>query len=448
MVALAAETDPRGWHTGTTAANTARVLAGLEEPPEIDLPGALALEGLTLLVYFSPTCPHCQDAQPELNALAVRLRGKLTVLGVASGSATAAQLAAYREAYDVPYRLFHDAEREVAAAMGVRSTPSALLVKDGRILDGWYPWHNGFDTLVEMRVLPEPWAAFRPGEFLGNAACAACHTEETEGWYLTHHSVAWRTLVKDGHHTDAACTGCHVTGAGEPTGWTAGTPHLADVGCEACHGPGGPHDGTRTDAASTCTACHDPEHSIAFSYDKGLPHLDHFAATGLSETAFRDRRRALLEGELERPLLAFPEGAHLGAEACRECHAAEHAHWAKTPHATAMATLRTEAAKEHVAHPPEDVACVRCHATAASSGPPPAELEGYRVAESVGCESCHGPGEAHVAAGGGTDNIEGLGEDCPVCVIEAVCTRCHTREWDPDWHLARDLPRVKHQTTD
>jgi hypothetical protein len=92
----------------------------------------------------------------------------------------------------------------------------------------------------------------------------------------------------------------------------------------------------------------------------------------------------------------------------------------------------------------DDVECVRCHATPARPGPPAAALDGYRTAEGVGCEACHGPGGAHIAAGGGKDNIVGLGDSCPVCVIEAVCTSCHTTGWDPLWDLDKDLPKVKH----
>ena len=98
------------------------------------------------------------------------------------------------------------------------------------------------------------------------------------------------------------------------------------------------------------------------------------------------------------------------------------------------------------AKPPkaDDPTCVRCHATATASGTPPSNMEGFHVDDGVGCESCHGPGEAHVAAGGAPNTIEGLGDDCPVCVIEAVCTGCHTAEWDPGWELKFDLPKVEH----
>jgi len=49
-----------------------------------------------------------------------------------------------------------------------------------------------------------------------------------------------------------------------------------------------------------------------------------------------------------------------------------------------------------------------------------------------------------VAAGGGKDNIQGLGESCPVCVLEALCTSCHTQEWDKDWDLDTHLKAIDH----
>jgi len=419
--------------------------------PTVDLPRRLAakLEGTTLLVYFSPNCPHCVHAQPELNALAERLRGRASVLGIASGSASQGAVDAYRVEQHVPYPLIRDADRSIGAALGVRGTPSALLVrKKGRkvvVVDGWYPYQRGQDVMVEMRLADDPWSAFRPGEYHGNAACGMCHPVETDSWNLTRHSVAWRSLVEGGDHTDSACTPCHVTGAGVPGGW-AGDPGslLVNVGCEACHGPGGPHDGVPSDAAQACAGCHDAKHSIAFSYEKALPHIDHYRANGMDDRSWVEAREHLVRGDAPRPLLAFSEGANVGAEACAPCHEAQHAVWKASAHASAMATLTTEEARARASDAATDVACVRCHATAETSGPPPSESSQYRLEEGVGCESCHGPGEAHVAAEGGRGNIESLGEDCPVCVLEALCTRCHTAEWDPEWDLAQRLEQVRH----
>jgi hypothetical protein len=42
------------------------------------------------------------------------------------------------------------------------------------------------------------------------------------------------------------------------------------------------------------------------------------------------------------------------------------------------------------------------------------------------------------------DNIIGLGERCSECVVEEICTGCHTRDADPKWELKRRLQQLKH----
>jgi thiol-disulfide isomerase/thioredoxin len=453
--AVATTADPRGWSQGQMAVGAPRVLAGPDTSKlpalEFDKDFAKKLgDGRTFIYYFSPSCPHCQAVGEELGDLGRALKGKATVIGVATGSSLKGDVATFKETYGIDDEVVVDLGRTISSALGVRSTPSAVLVEPGEkkgthtIVDLWYPYQPGFDTYVKMRVLDDPWKAF-DGTYLTNGSCGACHQQELEGWALSHHSVAWRTLVKKGEHENAECTGCHVTGNGEKTGWAGpSTPDLVNVGCESCHGPSGPHDGEVTEPTSTCAACHDEKHSIAFTVEKGMPHIDHYAGVAMTDEQFRERRLALMDGEAPKPLLAFDAEANQGAEACRSCHEAEYADWKKTPHGTAMATLQTPGEKvpEGAA---EDVACVKCHATGAAGGPPGSTLADFKTDESVGCEACHGPGGAHIEAGGGTDNIERLGDDCPVCVIEAVCTSCHTKKWDPDWDLERDLPKVGHE---
>ena len=146
------------------------------------------------------------------------------------------------------------------------------------------------------------------------------------------------------------------------------------------------------------------------------------------------RRHDLANGKAERPLLAFPHGENLGPKDCKSCHAEAVQAWSKGPHASAMDLLKGKEKK--------DPSCVSCHATAVESGPPPATLEGFQLEASVSCASCHGPGAPHLASPD-KESIEGLGEDCPVCVIEAVCTSCHDPEQDPDWDLEKALAAQK-----
>jgi thiol-disulfide isomerase/thioredoxin len=450
--ALATEGDPRGWSDGPEAANTARVLGPVApEPVTLQMPKAVmkaVTDRPTLVIYLSPTCPHCKAAAPELAALARRIADRADVVAFSITGASAAAVAAFKLDYDIPFPILPDTDGLVGAAMQVTGTPSAMLVREsGRdtveLIDLFYPYLGGSDTLVEMRLpppgggAPNPFAAFRPGEYHGNTTCGACHQVEYESWMLTHHSIAWSTLDAQQATGDPECVRCHVTGFGEPTGWEQGAEVLEDVGCEACHGPGGPHDGARADAREACAGCHDAKHSIDFSVAKGLPHLDHFVAHGLDEAAFQERREALLEGRAGKPLLAFGDRETVGSAACASCHPEATAHWKAGPHAAAMASLAPH-------HGTDNVACVACHATDRRTGPGDRALADYRTEEGVGCEACHGPGSDHVKAGGGTENIIGLGESCPVCVIESVCTGCHDRRWDPLWDLDRRLPAVRH----
>lgn len=435
----------QGWTAGKAAAGMADALR-VPDPVTVEIPAAVAerVNGDTALFYFSPTCPHCQHAMPEINALATK-GGGLSWLGVSTGSATDEELADFKKTYKPAFDIVVDADRAFTRALGARGTPSLYLVRPapeasttGTVLlfEAYTPWRRGLGGYLLLRRHPE--APFRDFQgYQSDATCAACHTEEMGSWLLTHHAVAYRTLYHRQRAEDLACVGCHVTGLGQPGGFQVGdhSSPLVDVSCEACHGPSGPHDGERTDARQVCESCHDAKHSVAFSLEKGLPLIDHYKVNALSDAEIEARLTALARGEAERPLLAFPEGPTLGADACLSCHKAEHRSWQKDPHSRAMRNLPEPDRK--------NVECVSCHATATASGPPPTSLEGFRAGEGVGCEACHGPGGEHVKAPT-KDNIVGLGESCPECVIESICTSCHTPAWDPGWDLKARLGAARH----
>jgi thiol-disulfide isomerase/thioredoxin len=444
----AAGLDARGWTLGgTPAIDAAAVLAGHTDLQTVLLPKAVMKQvaGPTVLVYFSPSCPHCQHVARELQDLADRLDGggKAKLVGVASSSSTPDAIQEFRQQFGVRFEIVIDEEGGTSRALGIRSTPSAALVRpksarEVEVVDLWFPYVSGLDALVEGRVNGDVMSVFEPGRYQGTTFCATCHGQEYQAWQLTHHAVAWHTLVRKESTTDPKCVGCHVTGNKAPTGWD-GAEHskLEDVGCESCHGPGGPHDGQVTEAASTCAACHDADHSVGFDLAVALPLIDHYRATTMTEDERYARRMALSDGTALQELIRFSGGKNLGPSACISCHAEQHAAWVQDPHSRAMTTLQSKGSSS-------EPGCVACHATPKEAGPAPTELAGFRLFEGVGCESCHGPGEAHVAAAGAPGTIEGLGDDCPVCVIEAVCTSCHTREMDPTWDLKVDLPKVAH----
>ena len=106
--------------------------------------------------------------------------------------------------------------------------------------------------LEGLGITPVPYPGKeRMGKFVGTAKCKSCHEESYKVWKKSGHAKAWQTLVEldPARNFDPECTSCHVVG------WTPQnyrplesgflsekeTPHLIDVGCETCHGPGEKH---------------------------------------------------------------------------------------------------------------------------------------------------------------------------------------------------------------
>ncbi len=84
--------------------------------------------------------------------------------------------------------------------------------------------------------------------YVGSAACQACHEAEYKKWKEHHHSHAMETLERYAkrpslRNFDGECVQCHSVGFHYRGGYVDDktTPHLRDVGCESCHGPGSGH---------------------------------------------------------------------------------------------------------------------------------------------------------------------------------------------------------------
>jgi predicted CXXCH cytochrome family protein len=112
--------------------------------------------------------------------------------------------------------------------------------------------------------------------YVGQSTCSGCHADKYNGWTNTAHSSAVSMILNpDGSftssHANSSCLLCHTVGDGQPTGYVYTTNSasysslLANVGCEACHGPAGWHDASGqkdmiTPAVSMdpaiCGSCH------------------------------------------------------------------------------------------------------------------------------------------------------------------------------------------------
>lgn len=144
--------------------------------------------------------------------------------------------------------------------------------------------------------------------YIGAEACGECHTQAYEIWSNTKHAHAFDVLAsgRAGEEDtwvdrtfDAECITCHVAGWNyqQALRYESGfvdaesTPHLQNVQCENCHGPGSRHrdlqygEGTEeervaelefirlplAEARTKCLGCHDLENSIRFHQPDAYP---------------------------------------------------------------------------------------------------------------------------------------------------------------------------------
>jgi hypothetical protein len=148
--------------------------------------------------------------------------------------------------------------------------------------------------------------------------------------------------------------------------------------------------------------------------------------------------RALV-GDYQRTLAATDlpidhgerSGGYVGDATCTACHTNAAAIHAASRHAYALASLEKKGYQA-------DPECLRCHVTAfAQPGGyrrPDAAVRDSRM--SVSCESCHGPGQAHVAAAGKASPFRPVGA--------ATCVSCHDAENSPKFQFEGYWGKVRH----
>ncbi len=156
-----------------------------------------------------------------------------------------------------------------------------------------------------IKPAPNPRAELL-GAYVGSAKCESCHEPSYIIWKKSGHAKAYRTLVEADppRNFDPECISCHVVGW-HPTQYfpykggflsKEKTPHLTDVGCESCHGPGEAHCNaelkddealkeklrkamvlTKAEAEKRfCFECHDLDNSPDFDFKTYWPLVEHY----------------------------------------------------------------------------------------------------------------------------------------------------------------------------
>lgn len=148
-----------------------------------------------------------------------------------------------------------------------------------------------------------------------------------------------------------------------------------------------------------------------------------------------DRRDlAAEETSFTDPLVAGQPGYRIaGSESCRKCHEEDCRVWDASKHTQAWKSLLAKGA--HV-----DPECQRCHTT--GYGLPGGFVSVRRSPDrvNVGCESCHGPSQAHV-----DDEEVGTGW---LGTAKSHCTTCHDLENSPEFELEHYWQEIRHGEVD
>ncbi len=166
--------------------------------------------------------------------------------------------------------------------------------------------------------------------------------------------------------------------------------------------------------------------------------------------------------------IRHPEDSFAGSQVCADCHTTAFEIYEQTPHFHATDTLL------HLEPPRQfDPECLSCHVT----GWNPQEYFPYEsgfvgiklspLMHGNGCENCHGPAAAHVAAESGEETLsdaeieslraalrlkigenEGnVGDQKPGRVVD-MCVQCHDLDNSPDFDFQEYWPQVEHYGKD
>ena len=139
------------------------------------------------------------------------------------------------------------------------------------------------------------------------------------------------------------------------------------------------------------------------------------------------------------------DAKYIGSGKCKNCHKVDEngnqfAHWEKSGHAKAFATLASDEAKriakeKGIEDAQKADACLKCHTTAFGVAADQIK-KGFEQKDGVQCETCHGPGENHMktrmaeaAKNEGKKERVQIPEGEMIMKVEAkVCTACHNSE--------------------
>lgn len=138
----------------------------------------------------------------------------------------------------------------------------------------------------------------------------------------------------------------------------------------------------------------------------------------------------------------------VGSEVCGDCHTSAYSIWKGSPHFKATADIRKPTERSEIPRH-FDPECVSCHVTGWNPQDYLPYVSGYKSLQASahllgnGCENCHGPGSAHLAAENGCldlpeAEVEKIQLEMRLTLEQAknrLCFECHDLDNSPDFHI-------------
>ncbi len=133
-------------------------------------------------------------------------------------------------------------------------------------------------------------------------------------------------------------------------------------------------------------------------------------------------------GEAPALLRGLPkEYRYAGTAKCTECHALDAVIHANSKHAHGLQTLTSKGFDF-------DPYCLKCHTTGYGGPGGYSSLDATPQLGGIGCESCHGPSQAHALDSKVKTPVPG----------KTACITCHDPENSPSFNFEQFWPRIKH----
>jgi len=165
-----------------------------------------------------------------------------------------------------------------------------------------------------------------------------------------------------------------------------------------------------------------------FTFVKNVPVIDNGRRDSHVDSIVKEHYvRAIKSMQGHSEVAGITRGDFSPAISCQSCHYSAYEKWHASGHASALQTL---VKKDRVV--PE---CIPCHVTSYRNGDA-FDTSDLVSRESVSCESCHGPGNVHVATQRKSDIVARPAKD--------VCLKCHNTDTSPRFDYAKALSKITH----